>query len=213
MREARYAENPDAHGYRAYRGELQDYLHALASSSDYFSRPYSTKSNAIRERLEQAGIAVEKPIQDLRNGTALFARTKWKDVLAILEERVRRKPAFYQRIIHSSIALLIRMHQQNVSHNHFHRRNIVFDKNGNPEIIDLSMAQMYTKPPSNKIEFLRRNAWDLQAVTRIVGNLTQRIHPNTDYNYHDFTEQILMEYRKYLPTFGVTAIEIMDFGQ
>ncbi len=210
-RAASKTADPAANGYLAFRGEMQDYLHALASSSDYFSKPYSSKTKSIREILEKAGIQVEKPIQDLKNGTALFARTKWKDVLAILQERVHRRPAFYQKLINSTINLLIQIHQQNVAHNHLHRRNIVFDKNGNPELIDLSQAEKYNKPPATKKEFLRRYAMDIRAITQIVGNLTSCINPDGEYNYLYFTEQILREYQKKLSIFGATAIEIMQF--
>ncbi len=203
--------NPDASGYRAAAGLLGDELHAIASSSDFFIKPESKRIKLIREKMIRAGIHVETPLEDLKNGTALFARTKWKDVLAIIQERIRRKPAFYQRMIDSAIQLLIRVHKLNIVHTHFHRRNVVFDKEGNPELIDLSQARLYKNPVSSKNEFLRRNAADIRAMTEIVSNLTERIHPNTDYNYRYFTEQIMNEYCKHLPTFGATAVEVLEF--
>ena len=47
-------------------------LRMLAMESTHFIKPLSARAKKVREILQQNGVRVEKVIEDLRNGTALF---------------------------------------------------------------------------------------------------------------------------------------------
>lgn len=194
----------------------------LAEQSDFFIKPVNARIRAVRERLIRAGIAVEQPIEDLKNNTELFRRGNFREVVVPDKNspndytfNVPDREDFSLQLK----KLVIRMHAAGVSHNHFHMRNILISPTGKLQVLDLSRARFFSRPIKNKSDFLKRFADDMRLVSVAVASL--RLSPNgktVDLDqakvFSIFTHEISTLLSQHeaagIPTFGATYVDVIN---
>jgi serine/threonine protein kinase len=113
-------------------------LREMAHGAEFFVKPHSARAEAIRKRLNAAGIRTEIPIQNLKNGTSLFR----KDGHPLLSEEGKKifaqNPAAWVGRIERLVAAV---HSLGISHNHFHVGNLLVTEKREIVLIDLGLAR------------------------------------------------------------------------
>lgn len=132
--------------HRVMRGtnpfERAFWLRRLAEHSSHFIKPFSKRTQAITDRLSKAGIAIEQPIEKLKNGTALFEKAGFgmnsDQGLAICKTDVNGT-------IERMAEIVARIHSLGITHNHLHLGNWVINPAGKITVIDWGRATMTAK--------------------------------------------------------------------
>ncbi len=195
----------------------------LAEQSDFFIKPVNARIRSVRERLTNANILVEKPIEDLKNNTELFRRGNFREVVVPDSQ----SPGVY--VFHvgnpDSFAvhlrkLVVDIHSAGVSHNHLHMRNILLSPQGKIQLLDLSKARLFQRPARNKKEFLQRFASDLRSVAQGIASLRtsspgKAIETDSAVTYRAFLQELgellVLHQRAGLRTFGSTPSDIVNY--
>jgi len=115
-------------------------LRKLAHNSDYFTKPLSARNKQIRAVLEKYGVRVEKVVQELGNGRALFARG---DTLSLASRKglavFRKDPKKCATNLCDAFAKLFLLE---VTHDHPHLGNFAMSPDGQITVLDLGRARM-----------------------------------------------------------------------
>lgn len=124
-------------GLKPYRKIV--HLRELAYNSPFFIKNYGRRQQMIEARLEAAGIKIEKPVQILNNGRAVFKKTGH----SLDSEEGKR--LFLKDFWGNAVALeemVGKMHGLGITHNHLHGGNITIDEKGVIRFIDFGKATM-----------------------------------------------------------------------
>lgn len=193
----------------------------IATASAFFMKRISPRERAIRARLLEAGVPIERPIEILeknkrhRGETALelFQRGEYKQLGEMARDhRNHFSESGWQTVVHNIGAMIVSMHGAGVVHNHLHFGNIVIHPNGALRLIDLSLARMNVPMPRSKKEFLRKFSLDLWTAAQSSSEL---LAPR------DYTDNMLPYilraiqswlpmYERQMDTFGVTPADIFE---
>ncbi|QQR92916.1 MAG: phosphotransferase [Candidatus Iainarchaeum archaeon] len=193
-------------------------LRAMAHMSDYFMKTVPPRTRLIRERLKKAGIRVEEPMMDLKDGKELFARGENAPLL-ISQYGIGHSPLRdCRRAIAQMIRMITRMHAAGVVHGHPHINNFMVDKKGRLTMIDLGMAKYYARQPRNIQEFKKRYGDDFVRAGFAMAQLLHDV-PGTKWysveaNGYDtagaMVERMLKLHQKMgINTFNITARELL----
>ena len=193
-------------------------LRAMAHSSDYFMKSVPPRTRLIRERLKKAGIRVEEPIQDLKDGRELFARGENAPLL-ISRYGIGHSPLRdCRRAIAQMIQMITRMHAAGIVHGHPHINNFMADKQGRLTMIDLGMAKQYARQPRTIQEFKKRYGDDFVRAGFAMAQLLHDV-PGTKWylveaNGYDtasiMVERMLRWHKKLgINTFNITPRELL----
>ena len=178
----------------------------IAAKADFFIKQTNPRIKKIREKLIEAGIPIEIPIMDLKNGTELFERGNWRTIA----ESIRIPRVVPNRIIE----IVKTMHSLGITHNHLHLANLLIDSEGNVKLIDLSRAKMYLRKPRNKKEFVDRYAEDIDTIAMVITGIKYPRDPNESslgMSYVDLARNELGNILKaYNHPFDVTIEDIVD---
>jgi len=134
------------------REEKQRALSKIATDSEFFIKPLSKRNWKIRAMLEKYGIRVEKIVQDLKNGTALFQKEGFAFNSSKGIEFMKKNP---QRTMNALQETMARMIILGVYHGHPHLGNFAVTKNGEIIVLDLGKATM-EKPKIKRTEKLSK---------------------------------------------------------
>ncbi len=117
--------------------ETIDAVREVGEAAPYYTKPFSARIRSIRGLLAQAGVRVEKVIQDLGKNRGLYAREGW----ALESEpgmRIfgRAPDTRLERVLD----LVSKAHAAGVAHGHLHSGNIAITPRGEIILFDLSKA-------------------------------------------------------------------------
>ena len=130
----------------------------IGDYAPYFIKPMSKKVRKIISLLERNGVAVEKPIEDLKNGTMLFEKIGFCAVSNRGFNQYCRAP---RKIFNNIVKEMIKMHMLGVTHGHLHLGNFALTEKGKAIIIDLKRATVSSKDRLEKGKNAERIAWDV----------------------------------------------------
>jgi tRNA A-37 threonylcarbamoyl transferase component Bud32 len=113
------------------------FLKKAAFNSHFFIKPVSNRARRIMALLEKNGVAVERPIQDLKDGTMLFE----KKSNSIDSGDGYKVFSNNRKVILGNIGkIMFKMHSLGINHNHFHAGNISLTEKGEIVLLDFGKA-------------------------------------------------------------------------
>lgn len=118
-------------------------LRRIAHVSSHYIKRMLKHTRLVRAMLMNAGIMVEKEIQDLKDGTSLFEREGFG------LDSPEGKRLFAKNVwnnVYELEDLVAKMHGLGIAHNHLHLGNFAITEAGHIILIDLGMARFSQIP-------------------------------------------------------------------
>ncbi|MDO8627203.1 MAG: hypothetical protein Q7K42_01945 [Candidatus Diapherotrites archaeon] len=148
------------------RSERHKSLRRIANLSSHYIKPLGQRGRRIRGLLKKAEILVEKEIQDLHNGTALFEREGFGLDSPEGEVLLFQNP---EKAIERILNIVTAMHSLGITHNHLHMGNFAITDKHEIILLDLGKATISKFPEKPKKGWaLKKFGNDLSTITRNV---------------------------------------------
>lgn len=129
-------------------------LRQIATQADFFIKPLSKRNKKIRELLQKQGIKVEKVLQELHNGKALFQK---EGVGLNSLEGIRIVQKNPKKVIDNLLTTMAKISSIDIIHGHPHLGNFAITPNGEIIVLDLGKATIQKSETKNTFKGVAKN--------------------------------------------------------